>query len=153
MVPARENCMNMNKKSGLAAAVAAIGASLLLAACQTPASGADEADAKADPRQGAEVRNICFQSQIRSWRKLDNRSVIVEAGVRDEYKLDLIGSCQPDDAFTQIGLVSRGGGSCLSSGDHLVTDARYGDGSCSIRRIYEWHKDAKPAEGAAPAAN
>jgi len=120
--------------------VAACTAALLAAACTTPA--VDTADAKPDVRQGAEVRNICFQSQIRSWRKLDNRSVIVEVGVRDEYKLDLVGTCQPDDAFMNIRLVSRGGGSCLSPGDELVTDARYNDGSCSIRRIYEWHKDA-----------
>jgi hypothetical protein len=137
--------MIKNRKSTLAA-LAAIGASLLLAACQTPSDVA-EADAKPDPRQGAEVRNICFQSQIRSWRENDNKSVIVEVGVRDEYKLELIGACRPEDAFTEIGLVSRGGGSCLSTGDRLVTDERYGDASCSIRRIYEWHKDAKPAEG------
>jgi hypothetical protein len=137
--------MIKNRKSSLAA-LAAIGASLLLAGCQTPSDVA-EADAKPDPRQGAEVRNICFQSQIRGWRELDNKSVIVEVGVRDEYKLELIGACRPEDAFTEIGLVSRGGGSCLSTGDRLVTDERFGDGSCSIRRIYEWHKDGKPAEG------
>ncbi len=139
--------MIKNRKSGLATACAAIGAVLLLAGCQTPADGVAGADAKPDPRQGAEVRNICFQSQIRSWRENDNKSVIVEVGVRDEYKLELIGACRPEDAFTEIGLVSRGGGSCLSAGDKLVTDERYGDASCSIRRIYEWHKDAKPAEG------
>lgn len=138
--------MIKNRKSGLAGAVAAIGVSLLLAACQTPASDLAEADAKPDPRQGAEVRNICFQSQIRNWRENDKRSVIVEVGVRKEYKLELIGACRPEDAFTQIGLVSRSGGSCLSTGDRLVTDERYGDASCSIRRIYEWNKDAKPAE-------
>ncbi|MDP3739537.1 MAG: hypothetical protein Q8R02_19270 [Hyphomonadaceae bacterium] len=70
--------------------------------------------------------------------------------MRDEYKLELIGACEPEDAFTSIGLVSRvGGGSCLSPGDQLMTDSRF-DGSCSIRRIYEWHKDAgKPADAAA----
>jgi hypothetical protein len=145
--------MIKNRKSCLAAAVAAIGASLLLSACQTPASDVADADAKPDPRQGAEVRNICFQSQIRNWRENDKRSVIVEVGVRKEYKLELIGACRPEDAFTQIGLVSRGGGSCLSTGDRLVTDERYGDASCSIRRIYEWNKDAKPADGAAPSAS
>lgn len=142
--------MIKSSKYGLAAAVAAIGTAVLLAACQTSAT--DAAEAKPDPRQGAEVRNICFQSQIRGWRALDNSSIIVEVGVRDEYKLDLIGTCRPDDAFTQIGLVSRTGGSCLSAGDRLVTDARYVDGACSIHRIYEWHKDAKPAEAAAPSA-
>jgi len=125
---------------------------MFAAACSS-APASDMADTKPDARQGAEVRNICFQSQIRSWRDLDNRSVIVEVGSSKEYKLDLIGTCQPKDAFTQIGLVSRGGGSCLSTGDTLVTDERYSGGSCSIRRIYEWNKDAKPADGAAATAN
>lgn len=130
------------------ASAAAAFATLAAAGCTTPL--ADTADATPDPRQGAEVRNICFQSQIRNWRENDRRSVIVEVGVRDEYKLDLIGACDPGDAFMNIGLVSRGGGSCLSTGDQLVTDSRYNDGSCSIRRIYEWHKDAGKDAAAAP---
>jgi hypothetical protein len=132
--------------------VAGCAAALFAAACSS-APATETADAKPDARQGEEVRNICFQSQIRNWRELDNRSVIVEAGSRDEYKLELIGTCQPRDAFTQIGLVSRGGSSCLSTGDTLITDSRYNDGSCSIRRIYKWNKDAKPADGAAATAN
>ncbi len=131
--------------------VAGCAAAMFAAACSS-APTTEAADAKPDVRQGAEVRNICFQSQIRSWRELDNRSVIVEVGASKEYKLELIGGCQPRDAFTQIGLVSRGGGSCLSTGDKLVTDERYGPAACSIRRIYEWNKDATdPA--APPAAN
>jgi len=131
---------------------AACAAAMLAAACSS-APATETAAAKPDARQGEEVRNICFQSRIRNWRELDNRSVIVEVGSHDEYKLDLIGTCQPRDAFTQIGLVSRGGGSCLSAGDTLVTDSRYNDGACSIRGIYKWNKDAKPADGAAAAAN
>jgi len=122
-------------------------AAAVIAACATPP--ADMADARPDPRQGEEVNNICFAQQIRDWRELDNRSVIVEAKIRDEYKLELIGTCNPRDAFLSIGLVSRGGSSCLSAGDKLVTDARYNDGSCSIRRIYKWNKDAAlPGTGA-----
>jgi hypothetical protein len=132
--------------------LAACATALLAAACSTPP--AETADAKPDARQGKEVRQICFNQQIRNWRELDRKSIIVEKGVNDEYKLELIGSCQPQDAFLNIGLVSRvGGGSCLSSGDKLVTDAQF-DGSCSIRRIYEWHKDATTtASTAAPATN
>lgn len=123
--------------------IAACASALLAAACTTPP--AETAEAKPDPRQGKEIRQICFNSQIRNWRENDRKSIIVEKGVNDEYKLELIGTCEPEDAFLNIGLVSRvGGGSCLSSGDQLVTDTRY-DGSCSIRRIYEWHKDAKTA--------
>ena len=128
--------------------LAAASSAFLIGACSTPAT-TDVADAKPDPRQGQEVRQICFNQQIRNWRENDRKSVIVEKGLHDEYKLDLIGTCQPQDAFTSIGLVSRvGGGSCLSSGDKLVTDSRF-DGSCSIRRIYEWHKDAGKETAAA----
>jgi hypothetical protein len=130
----------MSKTKFLFAAAAAA----LLASCATPATNL--ADAKPDPRQGEEVDNICFAQQIRNWRELDNRSVIVEANSRDEYKLELIGTCNPRDAFLSIGLVSRGGSSCLTTGDRLVTDARYNDGACSIRRIYKWNKDAVQAE-------
>jgi hypothetical protein len=136
--------MTITSKSLLAATAA-----ILIAGCTTPP--AQTADATPDARQGEEVRNICFTQQIRNWRENDNRSVIVEVGVRDEYKLELIGTCQPRDAFLNIGLVSRGGGSCLSTGDQLVTDARYNDGSCSIRRIYKWNKDAPQAQGASSA--
>jgi hypothetical protein len=132
--------------------IAACASALLVASCTTPPT--ETAEAKPDPRQGKEVRQICFNQQIRNWRENDRRSIIVEKGVNEEYKLDLIGTCEPEDAFLNIGLISRvGGGSCLSSGDKLVTDARF-DGSCSIRRIYEWHKDAaKTAETNSPAAN
>ena len=120
--------------------VAACAFALLAAACSTPA--AETADAKPDVRQGKEVRQVCFNQQIRNWRENDRRSIIIEKGMKEEYKLDLVGACQPSDAFLNIGLVSRfGGGSCLSTGDRLVTDAQF-DGSCSIRKIYEWHKDA-----------
>lgn len=136
--------MNLILKSLVAASVMAT-----LGACASPAAdtAVATAEAKPDPRQGEEVRNVCFTQQIRNWRANDRRSVIVEVGVRDEYKLDLIGTCQPNDAFTSLGLVSRvGGGSCLEKGDKLITDARY-DGSCAIHRIYKWNKDAaKPAE-------
>jgi hypothetical protein len=131
--------MEDSMKRVLAACTAAV-----LAACATPAT--KMADSKPDPRQGKEVRQICFSEQIRSWREDSNKSVIVQKGVKEEFKLELIGACEPRDAFTSIGLISRvGGGLCLSTGDRLVTDARY-DGPCTIRRIYEWHEDvAKPA--------
>ncbi len=136
MNPSREFAMTNHGKFLFAAAAAA-----LLAGCASQA--AETADAKPDPRQGEEVNNICFSQQIRNWRENDNRSIIVEVGTRDEYKLDLMGTCQPQDAFMSVGLVSRiGGGSCLERGDKLVTDSRYSDGSCSIRRIYKWNKDA-----------
>lgn len=116
----------------------AVAAALMAAACQTQAE-IDAAKAEPDVRQGKEVSQICFSQQIRNWKANDRNSIIVEKNRNQEYKLDLVGSCNPDDAFTTIGLVSRiGGGSCLSSGDRLVTDSRFDAGPCSILRIYEW---------------
>ncbi len=133
-------------KHTLKTILAACASTLLIAACSTPAATTQSAEAKTpDPRLGPEVRQVCFQSQIKNWRtdKKDRRAVIVEKGMKQEYKLDLVGTCAPEDAFTSIGLVSRfGGGSCLTPGDRLITDARYNDGDCSIHRIYEWHEDA-----------
>ena len=137
--------------------VATLAAALATAACQSPETAHDKtAVKKPDLRQGKEVSQVCFNQQIRNWRENDNRSVIIEKGFKQEYKLDLIGTCQPSEAFTSIGLISRfGGGSCLSNGDRLVTDARFGDGPCTIQRIYEWHKDANkpPPAAAAPTAS
>ena len=134
-------------------AIMAACAATAFAAAACSSTPAQTADAKPDPRQGEQVKNICFQSQIRSWRDNDRRSIIVERGMRDEYKLELSGTCQPQDAFFSIGLVSRvGGGSCLTTGDQLVTDARY-DGPCFVNRIYKWNKDATTAAEAAPSAS
>jgi hypothetical protein len=120
--------------------LAACTAGFLASACTTPAT--ETADAKPDARQGKQVERICFNQQIRHWRENGNKSVILEKNDREEFKVDLIGACQVDDAFLNIGLISRiGGGTCLEEGDQLVTDSRFG-GSCSIHRIYEWHKDA-----------
>lgn len=141
--------------STIVKSIFAAGVLAMLGACASPAAdtAVAAAEAKPDPRQGEEVRNICFTQQIRNWRANDRRSVIVEVGVRDEYLVELVGTCQPDDAFTSIGLVSRvGGGSCLETGDKLVTDARY-DGSCSIRKIYKWNKDAAKPAGAPASAS
>lgn len=132
--------------------IAACLAGLVAAGCQSAAASHDKADAKPDPRQGKQVSQVCFSQQIRNWRANDRDSVIIEKGFKQEYKLDLIGTCQPEDAFSSIGLISRvGGGSCLTVGDKLVTDARYtAAGPCSIQRIYEWHKDAGKTPAAAP---
>jgi hypothetical protein len=124
--------------SGLAAA--SLG---LLIACSTPAP--TNVEAKPDPRQGKEVKQICFSQEIRNWRDNGRTSIIVEKGARDEYKLDLVGACNPDQAFLNVAFKSRGGGSCLTWGDQLLTDSHFG-GSCIISKIYEWHE--KPKDGA-----
>ena len=114
---------------------------LAAASCTTPSP--NPAEVISDPRQGKEESEVCFTNQIRNWRTNDVSSVIVEKGLKEEYKLDLAGDCHPEHAFSSIGLISRvGGGLCLSTGDRLVTDAHHDHGACTILRIYEWRKDA-----------
>ncbi len=106
-------------------------AALLAAGCATPP--VETAQAAPDPRQREEVRNICFQSQVKHWRKHDDRSVIIEVGRKDEYKLDLMGACIPDDARVAISIGGSSSASpCIESG---VTQVM---GSCVVRKIYKW---------------
>lgn len=136
-------------QTSLKAVLAVCASTLFIAAACSSTPSESAANKPVDPRQGAEVKQMCFTSQIRDWRENDRNSVIVSTGNKKEYKLDLIGGCEPGDAFTSIGIISRfGGGSCLSSGDQLVTDTRFASGVCQVQRIYEWNKDAKPAEPA-----
>jgi hypothetical protein len=135
--------------------IAACAAALLVAACQSDGKAADKTPEKPDPRQGKEVSQVCFNSQIRNWRENDRHSIIIEKDFKKEYKLDLGGTCQPQDAFLSIGLISHGASSCLSTMDKLVTDSRIpAGGPCFIQHIYEWNKDAgkpAPAGAATPA--
>ena len=105
--------------------------------------------AEIDPRQGEAVDRVCFIRNIDNWRSLDRRSVLVERGINDWYKLDLIGVCDPDAAFNSIALRSRGGSSCLRRGDTVFTDEFGGDvRRCSVRAIYRWDMDAGEASDA-----
>lgn len=120
----------------------AVTAALAFGACQT-SDTSDTAQTEPDPRQGAEVRQICFSSQINGWRENGRNSVIVEKRHNEEYMLELSGGCEPQDAFLSIGLKSRlGAGDCLRAGNSLVTNSHF-DGRCTITHIYEWHEDAE----------
>ena len=128
------------------AIVPALLAASLAAACSTTEERQEAAAAverEIAARQGEEVNRICFARQIDSWRALDRRSILLRNGVRDWYKLDLIGSCEPDWAFNAIAVRSRpAASSCLSPGDQIITDDAAVSGTCSISRIYEWDEDA-----------
>ena len=99
---------------------------------------------KIDPRQGEEVNQICFNRNMDGWSPLEgnNKAILVTDRKRDEYKLDLIGTCDPQWAMMRIATISRGNSSCLSRGDKIVTDADMNmQDSCTIMRIYKWHPE------------
>lgn len=122
------------------------GAALLAAACATPP--VETAEARPDPRQGEEIRNVCLTTQVKHWRPHDERSVIIEAGRKDEYKLELTGACIPEDA--RVAIQFNPGGTdnlpCIESG---VTQVM---GSCVVSRIYKWEPNAASNAGSIGAA-
>lgn len=99
---------------------------------------------KIDPRQGEEVNQICFNRTMDSWSPLEgeNKALLVYDSRNDPYKLDLIGTCDPEWAMMRIATISRGASNCLSRGDKVITDADMDrHDSCTIMRIYKWHPE------------
>ena len=117
----------------------------LLSAC-TNVAVENNKEVEINPRQGEEVKQICFASSINGWREVDGErsSVILTKGVSEEYKLDLLGICDLTYAFNSIATRTRGS-SCLTRGDDIIfNDGLSGVNRCMIKKIYTWN----PAEDA-----
>ena len=114
-----------------------------LSACETTSQDAAENN-EPDPRQGEEVRQLCFTGSINGWSEGPTRkSIILSKGVRDKYLVTVSGVCDIDDAFMRVGIDTFGNSSCLSQGDKIFTDAPSSiGGPCYVRDIYEWNEDA-----------
>ena len=117
----------------------------LLSAC-TSLPPESNREVEVSPRQGEEVKQICFASSMNGWREVDGErsSVILTKGVSEEYKLDLSGICDLTYAFNSIATRTRGS-SCLTRGDDIIfNDGLSGINRCMIKKIYTWN----PAEEA-----
>ena len=115
----------------------------LLSAC-TNVAVENNKEVEINPRQGEEIKQICFASSINGWREVDGErsSVILTKGVSEEYKLDLSGICDLTYAFNSIATRTRGS-SCLTRGDDIIfNDGLSGINRCMIKKIYKWN----PAE-------
>jgi len=127
-------------------AIPALAAACLAAACAyTPQKSTDQAaiDAEIAARQGEAVDNICFTRDINGWRELGDSAVLVQKGVNDWYKLDLIGTCRPDQAFNAIAIRTRpSAGFCLSKGDTVTTYTTPMAEQCAISAIHKWDEKA-----------
>ncbi|KGJ89235.1 DUF6491 family protein [Thalassotalea sp. ND16A] len=120
----------------------------LLSACAATEQAKEEKTP--DIRQGEAVNQICFNRNMDGWRPLedDNKALIVFDRRRQAYKLDLIGTCDPQWAMMRIATISRGSSSCLSRGDKVITDADMSrHDSCTIMKIYKWHPEKLNDEG------
>lgn len=125
----------------------AIVGAAVLAGCQTAeeyAAAESRLQSEIAAKQGQRVDRLCFTRSINGWRELGKKAVLIEKGVNDWYKLDLLGTCQPEWAFNAIALKTRpAGSSCLSRGDEIATFDQPIDGDCVITAIYEWDEDAE----------
>lgn len=120
-------------------------AAAALGACESTA-GMDKAAAttEPDPRQGEQVKSLCFTGSINGWSEaphLDD-AVILTKGVRDKYLVTTRGVCDIDQAFINIGLETGLGSSCLRRGDKIHTDSDFIPGACYVDQIFEWNEDA-----------
>ena len=123
---------------------------VFLSSC-TNAPVENNQEVQINPRQGEEVRQICFASSINGWREVDGErsSVILTKGVSEEYKLDLSGICDLTYAFNSIATRTRGS-SCLTRGDDIIfNDGLSGINRCMIKKIYTWN----PVEEAEAGSN
>ena len=126
----------MKGKAKVCTTIAVIVASVLvLSACRSTEPGRQQA--VLDGVQGERVSSVCFLRDIRNWYALDERSVIIQRGRDDYYKLDLIGACDTRQAFLTLRTQSRSG-ICLSPGDEISFPRDQGF-SCSISNIHAWH--------------
>lgn len=128
-------------------AIPVLAVALLSVSCaHWPREKADGTSIEAEiaARQGKEVDRICFARQINGWRAIGEHAVLLEKGVNDWYKLDLVGTCRPEWAFNAIAVRTRPAGSlCLSKGDRIETFTTPMVESCAIVAIYEWDEKAE----------
>jgi hypothetical protein len=121
---------------------------VFLSSC-TNAPVENNQEVQINPRQGEEVRQICFASSINGWREVDGErsSVILTKGVSEEYKLDLSGICDLTYAFNSIATRTRGS-SCLTRGDDIIfNDGLSGINRCMIKKIYTWNPSEEAEAG------
>jgi len=111
---------------------------------------------KDDARLGEQVSRICFASRIDGFRTVSKDTVIVESGLRDEFMIETLGSCQNLRHAQGLGLDA--GLSCLSDFDKIIVfDSAFGTQTtpfsqerCAIKSIHRWNEDVDPASGLRP---
>lgn len=135
----------------IAALAAAIALSGAFAAAENEA---------ADPRLGEKVDRICFGRQISNFKTIKgvDDAVLLERGVNDWYKAELIGACNYRELkwAQAVAIEQHPAGGCVTPGDYLIfSRSAFGDFKfpnatrCAISAIYKWDdKAAAPEDGA-----
>ncbi|WP_374472449.1 DUF6491 family protein [Phenylobacterium sp.] len=115
-------------RTGIAPAAAL--AALALAGC---AAGMRTESAAGQPTGG---RQCFWASSVNGFRAVDERAVNLRVGVRDVYRLELIGPCPDVDWATRIAIQSRGGNSiCTGLDAVLIAPSPIGPQRCLVRNV------------------
>jgi hypothetical protein len=121
-------------------------------------------DDTSDKRQGEETNQICFARSISNFKTIDDvdDAVLLERGVNDWYKVDLIGACNYNRLrwAQSVAIDQRPAGGCVSRGDQLIfSDSAFGEFTfqnstrCIIGKIYKWDEKAGEAGDIAEAGD
>lgn len=113
--------------------VFAAAAVTVVASCQTN----ERPNEVARGTLGESVNSICFTRQINDWQPLGDRALILQHGLDDYYRVELIGTCDVRDAFLNLQVETRAG-SCLNTGDEVRFNNRPGE-VCSVGDMHRWH--------------
>jgi hypothetical protein len=115
--------------SNLATAAGVAAMALAGLTATTSASGA-EADKVSQPRQCFFARNVNGFSAV------DDKTVNVRVGVRDVYRLELLGPCPDIDWTWELGLKSRSSTICTGlDADLIVPRNAVGPRTCPVRTV------------------
>ena len=105
-----------------------------------------------DPRLGEQVNKICFKRNIDGFSAATRDTVVLSAGVNDDYIVEVFGSCTNLRHAQSIAIDSNL--SCVDDNDYLIVsesvfprnDRAFDLERCSIRKIHKWDKRATAEE-------
>lgn len=101
------------------------------AASPAPAAAAAAETAAAKPQ-----RQCFFTRNVSNFSAVDDQTVNVRVGVKDVYRLDMLGHCPDIDWTQQIALISRGGSSiCTGMDATIVVKSPIGPQRCAVKTI------------------
>lgn len=105
-----------------------------------------------DPRLGEQVNKICFRRNIDGFSNATKNTVVLSAGINDDYIVEVFGSCRNLRHAQSIAIDSNL--SCVDRNDVLIVsesvfpknDQAFDLERCSIQKIYKWNKRATAEE-------
>ena len=105
-----------------------------------------------DPRLGEQVSKICFKRNIYGFSNATRDTVVLSAGVNDDYIVEVFGGCT--NLRHAQGIAIDSNLSCVDDNDFLIVsesvfpsnDRAFDLERCAINKIHKWDKRATAEE-------